>query len=83
MVTAVPAFAKSQYDQDGFTIFPTKSFDYMHGYRDGVLQADQDIKEKPNIDANQDHVKCPPQNTVDYCAGFKDGYSDEAMDQLE
>jgi type IV secretory pathway VirB6-like protein len=27
-------YAVSQYDSDGFTIFPTKSFDYMNGYRD-------------------------------------------------
>lgn len=55
----------------------------MHGYRDGVLQADEDIKAKPNIDANQDHIKCLAQVTADYCLGYKDGYSDEAMDQLE
>jgi hypothetical protein len=31
------------YDSDGFTIFPTKSSDYMSGYRTGVIQADKDV----------------------------------------
>jgi hypothetical protein len=58
----------------------------MVGYRDGVLQADQDIKTKFNttgIDANQAHIPCPPKTNAEYCLGFRDGYSDEAMDQLE
>ena len=36
------------------------------------------------IDANQDHVVCPKDmvNPEEYL-GYKDGYSDEAIDQLE
>jgi hypothetical protein len=84
---ATAAHAVSQYDSDGFTIFPTKSSDYMSGYRAGVIQADKDITnfdKLGGIDARQDHIKCPPDSiNADYCSGFKDGYSDEAMDQLE
>jgi hypothetical protein len=36
------------------------------------------------IDAAQDKIKCPPDSfNADFCAGYKDGYSDEAMDQIE
>jgi hypothetical protein len=36
------------------------------------------------IDANQDHVVCPKDMVnPEECLGYKDGYSDEAMDQLE
>jgi hypothetical protein len=34
----------SQYDSEGFTIFPTKSSEYMSGYRAGVIQADKDVQ---------------------------------------
>jgi hypothetical protein len=80
------AYAVSQYDSDGFTIFPTKSSDYMSGYRAGVIQADKDVQnfEKlGGIDAHQENIKCPANITGDMCLGYKDGYSDEAMDQLE
>jgi hypothetical protein len=80
------AYAVSQYDSDGFTIFPTKSSDYMSGYRAGVIQADKDVQnfEKlGGIDAHQDKIKCPANIIGDSCLGYKDGYSDEAMDQLE
>jgi hypothetical protein len=55
-------YAVSQYDSDGFTIFPTKSSDYMSGYRVGVIQADKDVQlfnadKLPGIDANQDKIK--------------------------
>ena len=83
----VYAVSQSQYDEDGFTIFPTKSDWYMTGYRAGVIQADSDIKTKfdtEGIDARPEHITCPrPDLNPDYCLGFKDGYSDEAMDQLE
>jgi len=36
------------------------------------------------IGTNQDKIKCPPDSiNADFCSGFRDGYSDEAMDQLE
>ena len=36
------------------------------------------------IDARQEHIKCPPNSVnADWCSGYRDGYSDEAMDQLE
>ena len=80
------AYAVSQYDEDGFTIFPTKSSDYMSGYRVGVIKADDDIKnfdKLGGIHARQDHIKCPPDSiNADFCSGYRDGYSDEAMDQL-
>ena len=38
------AYAASQYDSDNFTIFPTKSSDYMSGYRAAVIQANEDAK---------------------------------------
>ena len=82
-------YAVSQYDSDGFTVFPTKSSDYMSGYRAGVIKADKDVQAMNSgalsgIDARQDHIKCPrPDLGTDYCNGFRDGYSDEAMDQLE
>jgi hypothetical protein len=81
--------AISQYDSDGFTIFQGKSSDYMSGYRDGVIKADKDIQlmndSKINgIQADQKDVKCPPDSfNADFCSGYKDGFSDEAMDQLE
>ncbi|MFL6322376.1 MAG: hypothetical protein ACJ72Q_18130 [Nitrososphaeraceae archaeon] len=83
------AYAVSQYDSDGFTIFPTKSSDYMSGYRDGVIKADKHVQlmnygKLNGINADQKDVKCPPDSfNADFCAGYKDGYSDEAMDQLE
>ena len=45
-IISVPllAYAASQYDSDGFTIFPTKSSDYMSGYSDGVIKADKDVQ---------------------------------------
>jgi hypothetical protein len=85
----VSSLAVSQYDKDGFTIFQGKSSDYMSGYRDGVIKADKDIQlmndSKINgIQADQKDVKCPPDSfNADFCSGYKDGYSDEAMDQLE
>jgi hypothetical protein len=80
------AYAVSQYDSDGFTIFPFKSSDYMSGYRSGVIQADKDVQnfdKLGGVDARQDHIKCPPNGTAEWCLGYKDGYADEAMDQLE
>lgn len=85
----ISAHAASQYDSDGFTVFPTKSSDYMSGYRHGVIQADKDVQlfnenKSSGVDARQEMVKCPSNITnADECLGYKDGYSDEAMDQLE
>jgi hypothetical protein len=84
----IAVYAVSQYDSDGFTIFPTKSSDYMSGYRAGVIQAYKDVQllnadKIPGIDAHQDKIKCPANIIGDSCLGYKDGYSDEAMDQLE
>ena len=89
VIISIPlvAYAVSQYDSDGFTIFPTKSIDYMSGYRAGVIQADKDVQnfdKLGGIDARQEHIKCPPNSVnADWCSGYRDGYSDEAMDQLE
>ena len=76
--------------QTALLYFPTKSWDYMHGYRDSVVKASQDVQKfndgkLDGIDARQDHIPCssPYNNIADYCEGFHDGYSDEAMDQLE
>lgn len=81
------AYAASQYDDDGFTIFPTKSGWYMVGYRDGVAQAVDDVKhfdERGGVDARPEAIVCPRHDlNPDYCLGYKDGYSDEAMDRLE
>ena len=88
MIISIPliAYAVSQYDSDGFTIFPTKSPDYMVGYRDGVVQAQKDVdhfEQRGGVDAQHDHIKCPPNSVnADYCAGYKDGYADKAMDDL-
>jgi hypothetical protein len=88
-LSPIVVYAVSQYDSDGFTIFPTKSSDYMSGYRAGVIHADKDVQlfnanKLPGIDAHQDKMKCPPDFfNADFCSGYKDGYSDEAMDQLE
>ena len=90
-VISIPliVYAVSQYDSEGFTIFPTKSSDYMSGYRAGVIKADKDVHifnaiKLPGIDAHQDKIPCPPDSVnADFCSGFRDGYSDEAMDQLE
>jgi hypothetical protein len=88
LIVCIPlvAYAVSQYDSDGFTIFPTKSGDYMYGYRDGVIKAYKDVQNFDKIggiDARQEHIKCPPDSNAEFCSGFRDGYSDEAMDQLE
>jgi hypothetical protein len=70
-------------------VFLTKSTDYVIGYRVGVIQADEDVQKFTDnklsgIDAAQDKIKCPPDSfNADFCASYKDGYSDEAMDQLE
>ena len=59
---------------------------YMIGYIDGVIQADSDIKTKfdtHGIDAHQEKIKCPANSEKDFCVGYKDEYSDEAMDKLE
>jgi len=82
------AYAVSQYDSDGFTIFPGKSSSYISGYRQGVVTAHEDIKVKMNttgIDAHQEHIVCPANlaQIADMCPGYKDGYADEAMDELE
>jgi len=59
----------------------------MSGYRVGVIKTDDDIKnfdKLGGIHARQDHIKCPPDSiNADFCSGYRDGYSDEAMDQLE
>jgi hypothetical protein len=91
IIVSIPliAYAVSQYDSDGFTIFQGKSSDYMSGYRDGVIKADKDIQlmndcKINGIQADQKDVKCPRDSfNADFCFGYKDGYSDEAMDQLE
>jgi len=88
MIISIPliAYAVSQYDSDGFRIFSGKSGDYMNGYRSGVIQAHEDVanfNKLGGIDANQDKIKCPANIIGDSCLGYKDGYSDEAMDQLE
>ena len=80
------AYAISQYDSDGFTIFPTKSSDYMSGYRAGVIQANKDVQNFDKIggiDARQERIKCPPESNAELCIGFRDSYSHETMDQLE
>jgi hypothetical protein len=84
------AYAVSRYDSDGFTIFPTKSGDYMVGYRAGVVQASHDVDAMNNgtkngVDVHQDHIVCPSNFNAfpGMCQGYKDGYADEAMDQLE
>jgi hypothetical protein len=80
------AYAISQYDSDGFTIFPTKSSDYMSGYRAGVIQANKDVQNFDKIggiDARQERIKCPPESNAELCSGFRDGYSHETMEQLE
>jgi hypothetical protein len=88
-LSPIVVYAASQYNADGFTIFPTKSTDYMNGYRDGLVAASQDVKKLDagqisGIHADQKDVKCPADSfNADFCAGYKDGYSDEAMDQLE
>ncbi|MFL6400791.1 MAG: hypothetical protein ACJ72J_14590 [Nitrososphaeraceae archaeon] len=90
-IISVPliAYAVSQYDSEGFTILPTKSDWYMIGYREGVVKAWQDVQlmdqhKIATIDANQDHVVCSKDMVnPEECLGYKDGYSDEAMDQLE
>ena len=52
-----------------------------------VIHADKDVQKFTDntlsgIDAAQDKIKCPPDSfNADFCAGCKDGYSDEAMDQ--
>jgi hypothetical protein len=69
--------AQPKYDSDGFTIFPTKSSDYMSGYRTGVIQADKDVQlfnadKLPGIYAHQDKIKCPPDSfNADFCLGYK------------
>ena len=41
----------------------------MLGYRDGVIRANDDIKnfKLGGIDANQEHIKCPPDSLPDLC----------------
>jgi hypothetical protein len=61
----------------------------MIGYREGVVKAWQDVQlmdqhKIATIDTNQDHAVCPKDMVnPEECLGYKDGYSDEAMDQLE
>lgn len=90
IIISIPliAYAVSQYDENGFTIFPTKSKDYMFGYRGGVAQAMDDVNhfdQRGEVDARPESIHCPqPYNmTADQCQGYKDGYSDKAMDELE
>ena len=89
IIISIPliTYAISQYDTDGFTVFPTKSGDYMVGYRAGVAQAADDVKhfdERGGVDARPEMIKRPrPDLAPDWCLGYKDGYADEAMDQLE
>jgi hypothetical protein len=36
------------------------------------------------ISADHKEIKCPPNSiNADFCSGYPDGYSDEAVDQLE
>jgi hypothetical protein len=55
--------------------------EYQAGYRAGVLQADSDVSANKGVSAN--NVTCPPDSTADSCSGYKKGYSDEAIDQLD
>jgi len=57
------------------------SSEYKAGYRAGVLQADSDVSANKSVDAN--NVTCPPDSTAFFCSGYKKGYSDEAVDQLD
>jgi hypothetical protein len=58
------------------------SSEYQSGYRAGVRHADSDINSNRDVDAN--HVICPPYaSKPDSCSGYKKGYSDEAVDQLD
>jgi hypothetical protein len=81
------AYAVSQYDSEGFTIFAGKSVDYMNGYRSGVIQAHEDIAnfdKLGGIDARQENIKCPAVPSIpEFCNGYRDGYSDEAMSELD
>jgi hypothetical protein len=92
MIISIPliAYAVSQYDKDGFTIFPGKSAEYMFGYREGVAQAQNDVnhfEERGGVDAQLEHIECPANSnlnlTGDACQGYKDGYADRAIDELE
>lgn len=90
MIISIPliAYAVSQYDSDGFTIFQGKSAEYMKGYRAGVAAAAHDVQmfnenKIPGVDARQEVIKCPSGLNAEQCAGYKDGYSDKAMDELE
>jgi hypothetical protein len=83
----IVVYAVSQYDSEGFTIFPTKSTDYMNGYRSGVIQAHEDVAnfdKLGGVDARQENIKCPAVPTIpEFCGGYKDGYSDEATSELD
>jgi hypothetical protein len=92
MIISIPliAYAVSQYDKDGFTIFPTKSSDYMDGYRDGVAAAQKAVdhfndENSTGVDARRDMIECPSNFNAfaGMCQGYKDGYADRAMDELE
>jgi hypothetical protein len=77
LIISIPliAYAVSQYDTDGFTVFPTKSREYMDGYRTGAIQANKDVQnfEKlGGIDAHQDKIKCPENVIGDKCLGFRE-----------
>ena len=61
--------------------FRKKTGEYQSGYRAGVLQADSDVSGNKSVDAN--NVTCPPDSIEDFCSGYKKGYSDEAVDQLD
>jgi hypothetical protein len=82
------AYVVSQYDSDGFTIFHSSQAitcqdkircnsswqRHTKKFNDSIIH---------EVEANQDHIKCPKDTIGDMCLGYKDGYADEAMDQLE
>jgi hypothetical protein len=65
----------------------TPDNEFLSGYREGVLQAKQDIANHHYLDSySESHIPCPPHFTMtenpQFCSGYKAGYSHEAFDEI-
>ncbi|HJT46893.1 MAG TPA: hypothetical protein VJ729_01835 [Nitrososphaeraceae archaeon] len=60
----------------------TPDNEFLSGYREGVLQAHQDIAEHKNVEANEAQIPCASNWSSDFCSGYKAGYSHETLDEI-
>jgi hypothetical protein len=54
------------------------SAEFRQGALAGNNQEKLDLQQHNGIDAQTAHIKCPPNSSPTFCAGFKAGYQEQA-----